>query len=124
MQTGWSWFRIWVRPKHGVDAKQVEALLHSRFQAEHIQHAKSFAPDTPRSRVEAFLSERLMLQPAAAGASPIQKTFRRPLWILASLATLLLLIACANVANLQITRALARRVNSRFGCRSAPRADG
>ena len=107
---GWSWFRIWVKPRPGVDAKQVETLLHARFHADHVEHAtRSFAPDTPRARVEAFLNERLVLQPAGAGASNIQKTFRRPLWILASLATLLLLIACANVANLQITRALARR---------------
>ncbi len=107
--SGWSWFRIWLRPRSGVDPRQVEALLHSRFHAEHVERAKSFAPDTPRSRVDAFLNERLLLQPAGAGASVIQKTFRRPLWILASLATLLLLIAGANVANLQITRALARR---------------
>ena len=106
---GWSWFRIWLRPKPGVDPGQVEALLHSRFRADHLERAKLFPPDTPRSRVEAFLNERLVLQPAAAGASAIQKTFRRPLWILASLATLLLLIAGANVANLQMTRALARR---------------
>jgi putative ABC transport system permease protein len=106
---GWSWFRIWLRPGPGVDPRQVEALLHSRFQAEQIERAKKFLSDTPRSRVEAFLNERLVLQPAGAGASGIQKTFRRPLWILASLATLLLLIACANVANLQMTRAFARR---------------
>jgi predicted permease len=106
---GWSWFRIWLRPKPGVDSKQVEAALQARFHADHVERAKKFPPDTPRSRVEAYLSERLLLQSATAGASNMQKTFRQPLWILAALATLLLLIACANVANLQITRALARR---------------
>ena len=106
---GWSWFRIWLRPRPGVDRRQVETLLNSRFHAENIERAKSFPPDAPRARVEACLNERVVLQPAGAGASGIQKTFRRPLWILASLATMLLLIACANVANLQMTRALARR---------------
>jgi len=106
---GWSWFRIWMRPKPGVDPRAVQAILQAQLQADHRERAKLFTPDTPRARVEAFLNERVVLQSASAGVSTIQKTFRTPLWILASLAALLLLVACANVANLQITRALARR---------------
>jgi hypothetical protein len=74
------------------------------------EHAKSFAPDTPKARIDAYFQEQLRLQPATAGASAAQRTFREPLWILAGLAALLVLMACANVANLLLARAMTRRI--------------
>ena len=106
---GWSWFRIWIRPKPGVEPERVQALLRVRFDADQRARVAALAPDTPQSRIDAYFREQVVLRPASAGASALQKSFARPLWILAALAAVLLLIACANVANLLLARAMTRR---------------
>lgn len=82
---GWSWFRLWLSPARTSNAAGLEQLLQARF-----------PKDAPR------------LVSAAAGDSEAQKTFRRPLIILVGLAGILLLVACANVANLLSARAVTR----------------
>jgi predicted permease len=107
---GWSWFRIWLRPRAGVDSTQMETALQAGFRVDQLERTRGFAPGTPQARIDAMLSERLFLQPAAAGTSATQKAFRQPLWIVAALAALLVLIACANLASLLLARGVTRRI--------------
>ncbi|HXR77442.1 MAG TPA: ADOP family duplicated permease [Bryobacteraceae bacterium] len=105
---GWSWFRIWMHPKPGFSAEQVRQLLQVFFLREHQERLKEFDSRTAKTAIKAFLNEKLLLLPAASGASDVKRQYRRPLLILAALVILVLLIACMNVGNLLAAQAAAR----------------
>src|SRR6266511_1754861 len=105
---GWSWFRIWMRPKPGWTPEQVRQPLQAEFLRDHEERVKSFDADTPRQVIDRYMSQILALMPAAEGASDLQKQYRRPLLILGVLVALVLLVASVNVGNLQTAQAAAR----------------
>lgn len=61
------------------------------------------------STVDILSAARFSLSPGATGNSPLGEIYARPLWTLQALVGLLLLICCANLAGLQLSRSLNRQ---------------
>jgi predicted permease len=103
----WTWMRTLARVKPGVALEPLAAKLGAVSRAFEEDRAKAF-PNMTKEELEDMLNQKLLLEPAAAGASALQDDYRRPLTALAVLVALVLLIACANVANLMTAQAAAR----------------
>jgi predicted permease len=96
------WFDAVGRVKPGVPAEQARAELDAVFQP-YIDETSLSA----EARRDSF--SRIDLKPAGRGLSELRRRYTQPLMALMAIAGLALLIACANVANLSLARASARR---------------
>jgi predicted permease len=57
---------------------------------------------------DAYLAFLVEATPAGTGVSPLRNAYATPLWVLLGVTALVLLISCANLANLMLARATAR----------------
>jgi predicted permease len=103
-----SWVTTYGRLKSGVSLAQaqlsLQPLLHSilEFEAQQPEFLRTF---TAADR-DVLLRNRIELLPGSENG--LREYMRRPLWLLVALTGAVLLLACANLANLLLARATSR----------------
>jgi len=107
LKKDWTWHRTLAMVKPGAAVEPMAQKLTAVSRAFEEERAKGFG-GMRQEDIDNFLNQKVLLEPAGTGVSDLQSETRRPLAALGVLVALVLLIACANVANLMTAQASAR----------------
>lgn len=99
------WLQVIGRLKSGVSLAQAKAAIGGEFRQ--MMQAES-AGMTAHDKQQ-FMTQTLPVTDGSRGASTLRGDFGKPLEILMAVVGLILLIACANIANILLARAAARQ---------------
>jgi len=101
------WLPLLARLKPGVTIEQAQAAINIPYHAQ-IELEIPLLSRPSANLLTQFRAKKLVLKPGEHGRGDLRDESRQPALLLMAITALVLLIACANIANLQLARAAAR----------------
>ncbi len=114
--TGWEafedrrsyWVYLFARLKPGVTIEQASARLNTLYHPIVNDVEVPLQSGVPDEMLARFKAKEIRLEPGSLGQSQLRHQTATPLLLLIGLTTIVLLVACTNVANLLLARAASR----------------